>query len=245
MGGGLSSTLSRKECALGNLLRETGSAASGSSTSLPMHISISLSKCAPFVHAPASHEHSLFKDNRPLICKRRVGRTFSMDIEESLVYVPPIEEVYEDVSPIKEKNAFIPLVEDTRCMEIRDSDVEVVTSPTKTLTLANPILMFIGFSIPIGVEDGFSNLNLGFRGVERELGAQTYILESNKQKLVEIYSRIDFLEKEVAEFKGAREALRWELRMSKEEMRAAKEELLGPEMLDNVVVVVGTIVLRR
>ncbi|KAL3573155.1 hypothetical protein D5086_027059 [Populus alba] len=84
-----------------------------------MHISISLSKCAPFVHAPASHEHSLFKDNRPLICKRRVGRTFSMDIEESLVYVPPTEEVYEDVSPIKEKNSFIPLVEDTRRMAIR------------------------------------------------------------------------------------------------------------------------------
>lgn len=49
---------------------------------------------------------------------------------------------------------------------VSDSDVEVVPSPTKTLTLANPVLMLIGFSSqgphPTGVEDGFSNLNLGY-----------------------------------------------------------------------------------
>ena len=42
-----------------------------------------------------------------------------MDIEESPVYVPPIEEVHEDVSPIKETNAFIPLVEETCPTAIR------------------------------------------------------------------------------------------------------------------------------
>lgn len=136
-------------------------------------------------------------------------------------------------------------------------------------------------------------LKTTYTQLQGELRAQTYILESNKQKLAEIYSHIDFLKEEVAELKGAREALRGELRMSKEEMRAAKEEvesshlrmttlknysqvfqtefrifvslikkirdklsltmsnlyihrLLGPKMLDNVVVVVvGTIVLRK
>ena len=89
------------------MLRETRSTTSESSTSLPMHISMSLYNCAPLVHAsstPASHEHSPFKDNRPLICRQRVGKTFYMDIEESHIYVSPIEEVHEDVSPIKETN---------------------------------------------------------------------------------------------------------------------------------------------
>lgn len=53
-----------------------------------------------------------------------------------------------------------------RVFWVLDFDVEVVPSPTKTLTLANPVLIFTGFSSqrphPMGVEDGFSNMNLGY-----------------------------------------------------------------------------------
>lgn len=107
---------------------------------------MSLRRRAPFVHAPsasASYEYNPFKDSRPLMYRRRVGITFSMDIEESPIYVPSIKEVHEDVSPIKETNVFIPPIEET-CFKAIRVDCPFISGSALKLT---PIKMVMEITL--------------------------------------------------------------------------------------------------
>ena len=67
------------------------------------------------------------------------------------------------------------------------------------------------------------SLTTAYTQLQNELGTQTSSPKSTKEKLVEVYNHIDFLEKQMAKFKGEKEAFREGIRKTTKEMRMARE----------------------
>ncbi|KAL9378144.1 hypothetical protein Peur_029479 [Populus x canadensis] len=72
----------------------------------------------------------------------------------------------------------------------------------------------------------------GYSGVYREMRAQTYALESTKQRLVEAYNYIDLLEKgmanlekKLAKLKGARDTLKEEPKIAREDVQNSRARM--------------------
>jgi hypothetical protein len=57
-----------------------------------------------------------------------------MDIEESSILVPHVDEAHEDVSPTKEANMFIPHVEETRGEETEGNHFSILKGTRSPLS---------------------------------------------------------------------------------------------------------------